>query len=284
MPKQADGKPGDTNRHGHVGGEADVPPLQHPAQQEADAPAHALEGVVGHFRAVHQQLARRVEVLGIGLDGGKDRHRHGEGDAGAHHRHVLFRVGLHPAQQSAGEPHHREAGERAHQHVLRRMHAQKVPAEGDEHHDKTQRDARRPGQLPPDGAAAEEGSAVHAVAAGEGVARRRRQSLRLRQNPGVPNPRPVDTGGHLQQAVDHPVAAPAHEKIGAEVPADAPVDQRRDDEHRFHLSDVAHFAQKFHEARAGAVAEILQQQQISNVHISLPPGRLCVLEFSGIVS
>ena len=257
---QADHSPRQLLRQGHICGKADVAVLQHPAYQKGDAVAHALEGVVGHLGPVHDQLARLVIVRRIRLEGRIDSHRDTKTDARQHHQHVLFRMAGQPLHQMGCAPHHQEACRHAHHHILRRVHAQVDPAEGNQHHDQHQHDAERFGEFPAQGAAAEHRGAVHGMAAGEGISGRSGHGVPVGEDAGIPDPGAVGAHRHLQRAVHQPVAAPAHEQIGAQLLADAPVDQGHDHDGRIQFSKEGHLDEEIAQDAARLASEFLQCQ------------------------
>ena len=46
---------------------------------------------------------------------------------------------------------------------------------------------------------------------------------------------------------------------------DAPVDERRDNKHRFHFADVAHLGHKICQTAVGPVSEILSKQKYIDI-------------------
>ena len=105
--------------------------------------------------------------------------------------------------------------------------------------------------------------------AGEGITRGRDGGVAEGEDARIPDPRAVGADRDFQEPVDQPVRAPAHQQEGAESLADAPVNDRHDDEHRPRFAQIGHLREEIGQNTARPVPERLQPQKNVNIHISL---------------
>jgi len=136
---------------------------QNPAKKKSGTPADALEGVVGHFHSVYQQVSRRIIVCRIGLDCGKYRYCHRYRNTDAGHLDILFRMGPDPCEHPEGQPHYKKPCPCTHQDVLRRVNSQEVPADGDQRTYEPRHNPKSFRKFPANRGAAEQGRYAQTV-------------------------------------------------------------------------------------------------------------------------